>query len=404
MRLTAKRLILASSAATAFSTQLLYFIPVYASRSVYSSALAFTAASVRPLFDNGVSTEYVRLFRTHSNLSRRQIKKEKKSRNKRLSLLSSAPLHLSERSLCIQPSMAHYYYPTIGSTQDEARKILRGESAFQPKNNHPEQTFAVSSAEQTEGRGTSGRSWIAPPGNTFLTVVFPFDKLHIIPTLLPLQIGCIVAKQIQSIICRVGNNPLQKSTDVKLKWPNDVLIHDKKIAGILIESERDVYGNYWFMVGIGVNWAIAPIVDQEGPHRGRNATCVCEHLVSEKLGEVGKDADTNEDAKSGIDSCSSGGSSGDVGVDGAKQLGYDIAIGIENWLEMHYLKGKDSQIKEGQDIVKEWETWADFGKEQILRDAPGHDVVIPLNLEPDGRLRVKESSGMERILCADYLL
>jgi len=93
-----------------------------------------------------------------------------------------------------------------------------------------------------------------------------------------------------------------------------------------------------------------------------------------------------------------------VGVDGAKQLGYDIAIGIENWLEMHYLKGKDSQIKEGQDIVKEWETWADFGKEQILRDAPGHDVVIPLNLEPDGRLRVKESSGMERILCADYLL
>jgi len=300
----------------------------------------------------------------------------------------------------------HYYFPRVGSTQDEARKILNDES-FSKQNNKnsktskQQQIFSVSSAEQTNARGTSGRSWIAPRGNTFLTVAFPCEKLHIQPTLLPLQMGCIVAKKIQSkLLIQTGEGgeagickqkEQQKKIKVKLKWPNDVLVQNKKIAGILIESERDVIGRYWFIVGIGVNWKIAPKVHTKGHHRGRETTCMCDYFDDSSKREI-------------LDSSSSDVSSnGDVEAYGSKQFGNDIVMDIEKWIEEHHSKGKERGLKEGEDIVKEWESLSEFGKEQIIRDAPDYDVVIPLNLEPDGRLRVKGIDGKERKLCTEYL-
>lgn len=307
-----------------------------------------------------------------------------------MSHLSPSPLfHSPEKSpRGTSPSpMAHYYYPTVGSTQDEARRILRGEGddgGGPPgeTTGRPGRIFAVSAAEQTAGRGTTGRSWIAPRGNAFLTVAFPIDRVRVTPTLLPLRVGCIVAGRIRSV--------LRGRAEVELKWPNDVLIRDEKVAGILIESERDAHGGYWFLVGVGVNWRIAPDVDRTGPQRGRNATCIYRFLDrDDELGGVEKDVDASEDANGGVDD--------------AKQLGYDIASDIADWLEIHHSEDRERWI-EGADIVREWESWAEFGKEQTLRDTPGQDIVIPLSIEPDGRLRVKESNGTERILCADYLL
>ena len=56
-------------------------------------------------------------------------------------------------------------------------------------------------------------------------------------------------------------------------------------------------------------------------------------------------------------------------------------------------------------VVSNFERWTDFGQELILRDTPGNDVVIPINVEKDGRLKVRNRlGGEERLLCADYLL
>jgi BirA family biotin operon repressor/biotin-[acetyl-CoA-carboxylase] ligase len=184
-------------------------------------------------------------------------------------------------------------------------------------------------------------------------------------TLLPLQIGNLLAQQVQDML---------KFTNaaVKLKWPNDVLVDQKKIAGVLIESEQDHAGNYYFLVGIGVNYKFAPKVETSGQERGRVTTCICDYI----------DADDDDD-----------------GVEAARELGWRIAKDVREWVELQ--KNWDGAA---DSIMTAWETWAEFGNKLILRDDPGNETVVPLSLEKDGRLRVKGQNGKERLLCFEYLL
>ena len=56
-------------------------------------------------------------------------------------------------------------------------------------------------------------------------------------------------------------------------------------------------------------------------------------------------------------------------------------------------------------VIQNFEYWTDFGQELILRDVPGNEIVVPIGIEKDGRLRVQSrNGGNERLLCADYLL
>ena len=81
--------------------------------------------------------------------------------------------------------------------------------------------FAISTTEQTKGRGTSGRSWIGHKGNAFVTIAIPVERvtssLNIPITLFPIQMGIIVCKRIR----RVFENLRIDSNIVKVKWPND---------------------------------------------------------------------------------------------------------------------------------------------------------------------------------------
>ena len=93
----------------------------------------------------------------------------------------------------------------------------------------------VTAAEQTAGRGRQGRTWSAPPGQALLMslVVRSFDAL------LPLRAGLAVAD-----VARDG---------ALVKWPNDVLLDGRKVAGVLVEG-RPQEG--WAVVGIGLNVAV----------------------------------------------------------------------------------------------------------------------------------------------------
>jgi BirA family biotin operon repressor/biotin-[acetyl-CoA-carboxylase] ligase len=95
----------------------------------------------------------------------------------------------------------------------------------------------VTASQQTAGRGRQGRTWTAPPGRALLCSVVIRDP----PRLLPLAAGVAVAETADS--------------RARLKWPNDVLLSGRKIAGILVEG-RPQEG--WAVVGIGVNVAIEP--------------------------------------------------------------------------------------------------------------------------------------------------
>ncbi len=113
-----------------------------------------------------------------------------------------------------------------GSTNDRARELVaRGA---------PHGTL-VTAGEQSAGRGRQGRTWSAPPGRALLCSVVVRDP----PRLLPLAAGVAVAEA-------VGER-------ARVKWPNDVLIDGRKVAGILAEG-RPQEG--WAVVGVGVNVAV----------------------------------------------------------------------------------------------------------------------------------------------------
>jgi BirA family biotin operon repressor/biotin-[acetyl-CoA-carboxylase] ligase len=93
----------------------------------------------------------------------------------------------------------------------------------------------VTAGEQSAGRGRQGRSWTAPPGRGLLCSIVIRDP----PRLLPLSVGVAVAEVV--------------GPGAAIKWPNDVQIDDRKVAGILVEG-RPQEG--WAVAGIGLNVAL----------------------------------------------------------------------------------------------------------------------------------------------------
>ncbi len=118
------------------------------------------------------------------------------------------------------------HHETIGSTNDRARELAEQGAAH---------GTLVTAGEQTAGRGRQGRSWATPPGTAIAAsiVLTEFDDL------LPLRAGLAVADV-------AGEGAL-------VKWPNDVWIDGKKVAGILAESRSEPR---WAVLGIGVNVAV----------------------------------------------------------------------------------------------------------------------------------------------------
>jgi BirA family transcriptional regulator, biotin operon repressor / biotin---[acetyl-CoA-carboxylase] ligase len=120
----------------------------------------------------------------------------------------------------------HLHLRATSSTSDRARALAQAGA--------PHGTL-VTAGEQSAGRGRQGRSWSAPAGSSLLMSVVLRDP----PDLLPLAAGIAVARA-------CGERAL-------IKWPNDVLLDDRKVAGILAEG-RPQEG--WAILGIGVNVAL----------------------------------------------------------------------------------------------------------------------------------------------------
>jgi len=129
----------------------------------------------------------------------------------------------------------HEHFEQLDSTNTRARR-LAAEGA-------PHGTV-VTAAEQTAGRGRQGRVWTAPTGGALLysAIVRPLDERHLmLPLAVPLAV-CEAAEELRpGIECRV-------------KWPNDVWLDGRKLAGVLIEARPQ---DGWAVVGVGLNLSIA---------------------------------------------------------------------------------------------------------------------------------------------------
>jgi BirA family biotin operon repressor/biotin-[acetyl-CoA-carboxylase] ligase len=138
-------------------------------------------------------------------------------------------------------------FDTLASTSDKARDLARAGA--------PEGTL-VTARTQTAGRGRQGRHWVSEPGNLYLSLVLRPDA----PVARAAQLGFAASLAVADALRRFAPRPA-----VTLKWPNDVLLGGKKLAGILLESEGDAGGRVRFVVlGIGVNLASHP-PDSEFP-------------------------------------------------------------------------------------------------------------------------------------------
>jgi BirA family biotin operon repressor/biotin-[acetyl-CoA-carboxylase] ligase len=118
------------------------------------------------------------------------------------------------------------HFRVVDSTNARARE-LAGRGA-------PHGTI-VTAAEQSAGRGRQGRTWSAPPGRALLCSVIVRQP----PRLLPLAAGVAVADE--------------AGPEARVKWPNDVLVDGRKVAGILVEGRAQ---EGWAVIGIGINVAV----------------------------------------------------------------------------------------------------------------------------------------------------
>lgn len=124
---------------------------------------------------------------------------------------------------------------------------------------------ACLSEYQSSGRGRRGRSWISPFGcNLYLSLYWRFERSMT-------EIGG-VSIAVGSVLARVLS---EQTSDVALKWPNDVLIEGKKIAGILVDVQGTADGPVDAVIGIGVNLNL-PLhsvqqIDQPWTDLGRQA-------------------------------------------------------------------------------------------------------------------------------------
>src|SRR3954451_19295704 len=132
----------------------------------------------------------------------------------------------------------------VGSTNDLVKEAARrGET----------EGLVVAAEEQVTGRGRLGRVWTAPPGCCILcSVLFR-------PRFSPQQAFYLTVVTALAIrrACSELFTP-EYSTSVTLKWPIDVLINGRKVAGILSESEFDGRDWAYAVVGFGINVNLRP--------------------------------------------------------------------------------------------------------------------------------------------------
>lgn len=155
------------------------------------------------------------------------------------------PIHAGELKESLRTRLvgrALEVYREVGSTQDVARKAVE---------NGAEAGLVVVAEHQRGGRGRLGRRWLSRPGKDLLLSVVTFPPEGLRATALTITSAVAVCEAIAEVL----------ELDARIRWPNDVLVEDAKVAGILVEGvSRPAHrrGEQGLVVGVGVNVNSAP--------------------------------------------------------------------------------------------------------------------------------------------------
>ncbi len=137
-----------------------------------------------------------------------------------------------------------HYIPTIPSTIDVARRIA---TEGYPADLHG---TVVIAEEQTGGVGRLGRAWVSPEGGIWITIILkpsvPIDHVFMITMAGAVAIARAIRREFD--------------LGAMIKWPNDIYIGDKKVAGLLLELAAEADTIHYCLLGIGVDVNFDPSV------------------------------------------------------------------------------------------------------------------------------------------------
>ena len=148
-----------------------------------------------------------------------------------------------------------------GSTQADLLALVRARQ--------PHGRLLRVAVVQTAGRGRQGRRWHAAPGACLqFSLACPLAQTTV-PPALTLAAGVALAEALADV-----------APDIQLKWPNDLLLSQRKLGGMLAELATDREGKRTLVVGVGINlWLDAPARDAIG----QPAACLAERVAPERL-------------------------------------------------------------------------------------------------------------------------
>lgn len=209
---------------------------------------------------------------------------------------------------------------------------------------------------QSAGRGRRGRAWLAPPGGAIcLSLSWTFREVPQDLGALGLVIGVCARRALRELGVR----------EAALKWPNDLLVGEKKVGGVLIDLRAESAGPACVVIGIGVNLALGA---------GLLKTIASTGIAATDLRSAGlKGASRNEVAAALIGACLKG--LQEFERAGLKPL-------IEEWREADALNGRAVEVRAGE----------------------GHTKGIARGVDLHGSLLVETPQGVKRFISGDVTL
>ena len=240
-----------------------------------------------------------------------------------------------------------YYFDSLDSTQNQALKM-----AGDPANDGS----VIIAEKQTGGKGRSGRKWVSPKGGIWLSLIL-YPKFDIsITTLFPIASALALSKAIEQVF----------KISPELKWPNDLTIKSKKLAGMLVDVSLESNKIEKLVLGVGINFD----VDVKGMEKTLKKTPNFYGVAS--LGEHKKEVK-------------------------ASYLVQVFFIELEKIYES--LNKKD--IKK---IISEWtERSSTIGKEIEIDTVNGKIKGKAIKIDDDGALVINSNNKMTKIIAGDII-
>ena len=241
-----------------------------------------------------------------------------------------------------------YYFEEIDSTQNFAEQIALDEK---------ENGTIVIAEKQTAGKGRLDRKWTSPKGGIWFSLIIhpKFDVST--STLVPIAGAVALAKAIKNTL----------NIDVSVKWPNDITLNGKKVAGMLVDASFQANNIDYLILGIGINFDI-------------DAKKI-EKRLSKSANFYGVNSLRKKDDSTP-----------------PKILLREFLVQFEKIL-IQLNKGEKAKI------VKEWTKKADkIGKKISINTSDGKISGVAQGIDKDGALKLKTSKGIKKIFVGDVVL